>query len=78
MTKRANDFLIWRAGASVDWDCTASEIASETGLGIDTIWKTCKRRGWVLPHGHLGNVYASRHATDTLMKSPYIAKRHET
>ena len=49
--KKANDFIIWRAGTSVDWDCTATELAEETGLSAATILKTCKRRGWRLLNG---------------------------
>ena len=51
-TKEANDFIIWRAGASVDWDCTATELAEETGLSSVTILKTCKRRNWSLLNGN--------------------------
>jgi hypothetical protein len=30
----ANDFLIWRVGNSVGWDCTLADLAGETGLHI--------------------------------------------
>ena len=50
--RAANDFAIWRAGKSVDWDCTAGELADETGLSVQTIYNTCKRRGWDLMHGN--------------------------
>ena len=50
--KAANDFVIWRAGRSVNWDCTAGELADETGLSTQTVYNTCKRRGWDLIHGN--------------------------
>ena len=51
--KKANDFLIWRAGNSVDWQCTATEIAREVGLSFNTVAATCKRRGWKLLDGRV-------------------------
>ena len=59
--KEANDFVIWRAGTSVDWDCTATELAEETGLSAVTILKTCKRRGWKLLNGN-SDVWREDHA----------------
>lgn len=44
--KAANDFLIWRVGNSVGWNCTLADLADETGLHIQTVRATCKRRGW--------------------------------
>ena len=44
--KKANDFLIWRVGSSVGWDCTVSDIARETGLHKVTVGRTLSRRGW--------------------------------
>ena len=77
MTKRANDFLIWRAGSSVDWDCTQQEIADEVGLSHKTVWLACKRHGWRCIGGHVGGDFG-RYATDTLMKSAHTAGRAET
>ena len=53
--KKANDFLIWRAGNSVDWQCTATEIAREVGLSFNTVAATCKRRGWKPLDGRVDN-----------------------
>ena len=79
MTKRANDFLIWRAGTSVGWDCTQQEIADEVGFSVQKIGETCRRRGWVMDSGAQKSGYVGdRRSTDTLMKSPYIAGRAET
>ena len=55
--KKANDFLIWRAGNSVDWQCTVTEIAREVGLSLKTVAATCKRRGWKLLDGRYDNDY---------------------
>jgi len=49
--QEANDFIIWRAGTSVDWDCTITEIARETGLNQSTVGDACRRRGWRLLNG---------------------------
>jgi hypothetical protein len=69
MTQRANDFLIWRAGTSVEWDCTAKEIEGETGISVTAIWRTCKRRGWPLAHSNLGS-NADRPAVDQIIAHP--------
>ena len=43
---RVNEFRVWRSAQAVDWDCTARELARETGLHITTVRKICDRRGW--------------------------------
>lgn len=43
---RVNEFRVWRAARAVDWDCTARELADETGLHIATVRRICDRRGW--------------------------------
>jgi hypothetical protein len=48
---KANEFVIWRAATSVKWDCTAAELAAETGLTSDTVRKTAIRKGWELVSG---------------------------
>jgi len=40
MTQRANDFITWRAGKSVNWQCTAAEIAAETASTNQQIKRT--------------------------------------
>ena len=69
MTQRANDFLIWRAGSSVNWECTAQEIADEVGVSSSNVANTCKRKGWKLVHGNLSG-YTERHSIDTIMAHP--------
>jgi hypothetical protein len=69
MTQRANDFLIWRTGSSVNWECTAQEIADETGLSPSNVLNTCKRKRWKLVHGNNGG-HAARHAVDTIISHP--------
>jgi hypothetical protein len=68
-TRRANDFAIWRAGSSVNWECTAAEIAADTGLAANTVHNACKRYGWKLLHGRLGG-HAGRFAIDSIMAHP--------
>ncbi|WCE67951.1 hypothetical protein PL335_06285 [Sulfitobacter faviae] len=46
MSARANEFLVWRAGSSVDWDCTQKDIAEETGISERGVALILKRRGW--------------------------------
>lgn len=46
MSTRATDFMVWRAGNSVHWDCTVAEIADETGISIPKVRSILKRRGW--------------------------------
>ena len=43
---RVNEFRVWRAAQAVDWDCTARELANETGLSRRTVQRICERRGW--------------------------------
>ena len=44
----ANCFRIWRVGNSVDWNCTAADIADETGIHRNTVFKICKEKNWEL------------------------------
>tara|TARA_R110000772_G_scaffold2734_6_gene9838 strand:+ start:2292 stop:2603 length:312 start_codon:yes stop_codon:yes gene_type:complete len=66
-TRRANDFAVWRAGRSVNWECTAAEIAADTRLTLTIVLKACKRRGWRLTHN---NYNADRPAIDSIMAHP--------
>jgi hypothetical protein len=74
MTQRSNDFLIWRAGTSVGWDCTQQEIANEVGLSNVAVSLACKRHAWKCLGGQNGG-HRDRFAADTLMQSPFIAGR---
>jgi hypothetical protein len=78
MTQRANDFLIWRAGSSVNWECTAQEIADETGLSKSNVQQTCKRRGWKIQHGYMGGNLSSRPSIDHIMASKHLQVRGAT
>ena len=42
----ANDFIVWRAASSVNWDCTIGDIAEETGLCTLTVSNVLRRKGW--------------------------------
>jgi hypothetical protein len=66
-TRRANDFAIWRAGMSVNWECTAAEIAADTGLTQTIVLKACRRRGWRLTHGGYNT---NRPAIDSIIAHP--------
>jgi hypothetical protein len=66
-TRRANDFAVWRAGRSVNWECTAAEIAADTRLTLPIVLKACKRRGWRLTHGGYNT---NRPAIDSIMAHP--------
>jgi hypothetical protein len=73
MTQRANDFIIWRAGSSVNWECTSQEIANETGLSTSAVFRACKRKGWKLVHGNHGG-HTDRHAIDSIMAHPNMMR----
>ena len=64
----ANEFRIWRAAQSVNWDCTMHDLADETGLSYRTVWDTCRRKGWTgkLISGREG--YAGRMPVDVAMR----------
>tara|TARA_R110000744_G_scaffold116415_2_gene217764 strand:+ start:2490 stop:2726 length:237 start_codon:yes stop_codon:yes gene_type:complete len=78
MTQRANDFIIWRAGSSVNWECTAKDIADEVKLSRQTVQQTCKRRGWKLQHGYTGDNLLSRPSIDHIMASKHLQVRGAT
>jgi len=67
VSARANEFLVWRAGTSVGWDCTVTEIASEVGLTHQAVSAIMKRRGWKVHQngrGHDQYAYANLRATN--------------
>jgi hypothetical protein len=78
MTKRANDFLIWRAGTSVKWECTAQEIADEVKLSRQSVQEACKRRGWKIQRGYTGGNLSSRPSIDHIMASKLLQVRGAT
>jgi predicted transcriptional regulator of viral defense system len=41
-----NEFIVWRAASSVNWDCTIGDLAEETGLHPVTIASILRRKGW--------------------------------
>jgi hypothetical protein len=67
-TKRATDFMVWRAGSSVSWQCTSSEISDETGLSSSAVQKICRRKGWKLVHNASG--LSRRRSIDTIIAHP--------
>ncbi len=67
MSARANEFLVWRVGTSVGWDCTVTEIASEVGLTHQAVSAIMKRRGWQVHQNGRGYdqyAYANLRATN--------------
>lgn len=51
----ARRFLVYRAGASIKWDCTIADLARMCDLSKHTVTKICRsdtfqRKGWV-PRG---------------------------
>jgi hypothetical protein len=78
MTQRANDFIIWRAGTSVNWECTVQEIADETGIPPSTVSSTCRRKGWKLIHGNVAHGFSDRLSIDHIMASKHLQVRGAT
>jgi hypothetical protein len=74
VSRRAKTFLIWRAGESVNWECTAQDIADELGMTIHTVRHICREKGWGLQKGESGlsQHNADRPSIDTLMEKPWL------
>ena len=72
---KAKEFLIWRAGNSVGWDCTYADISKETGINRDNVRLICIKRGWKCASGRVVNSECSggRQRVDALINSPYLA-----
>jgi hypothetical protein len=68
LKRKANEFRIWRLASSVDWDCTATEIAEELNLTPDTVRRICKLRGWDLQEGSRSST-EGYHAVDRMIKT---------
>lgn len=68
-----NNFLVWRAATSVDWDCTIGDLAEETGLSRQTVIHVLARKGWRdrIAEGQGG--YADRLAVDQAMRNTGVA-----
>jgi hypothetical protein len=49
LKRMANEFRIWRVANSVNWDCTASELAEDLSLRPETVRRICAQKGWELP-----------------------------
>lgn len=65
----ANCFRIWRAGSSVDWNCTIADIADETGINSKTVADICRRKNWKTVEDNEGK-NASRLSVDVAMSLP--------
>jgi hypothetical protein len=76
--RMTQEFLIWRAAQSVDWQCTNAELAAETGFGRHRVGKLCKENGWscrlqVYDHGKAGG---DREAVDVTISEQDKRGRH--
>lgn len=74
-TQRAREFVVWRSGNAVGWDCSFTDIANETGLSIVGVRSICMRRGWDkrMPRERRGtNIQGERMPVDKLMCNPYL------
>jgi predicted transcriptional regulator len=69
MTCRATAFLIWRAGRSVDWDCTYADIAREIGVSRSTVSQICRAKKWKCEGVRTRKTLSDRPQVDTLMNS---------
>lgn len=67
LKRKANEFRIWRLARSVNWDCTATEIAEELNLVPETVRRICRRRGWELIDGVTSP--EGRHPVDRMIKT---------
>lgn len=47
LPRMANAFCIWRAGQSMDWVTSISELADITKLSVATVSSICAEKGWV-------------------------------
>jgi len=73
MTRRATEFLVWRAGESVNWECTPQEIAGELGISSDHVTRVCKDNGWKLNYAPNRSYNFNRTEVDTLINKPWLA-----
>lgn len=67
--QRVNDFLIWRQGRAVEWDCTYQDLSEEVGLTVSAVRSTCRRRGWICRGEALALSGAGRIAVDEIMRT---------
>ena len=44
--RHAQQFRVWRAAKHLDWQCSALDLAAETGIDITTIKRMVSRLGW--------------------------------
>ena len=44
-------FRLWRLGESMDWKCTAQEMADEVGCSLGSVTYWAKKSGWKLQKG---------------------------
>lgn len=69
----ACEFLIWRAGMSVKWMCSASDLAKEIDITPEAVRRICKRKGWKFQVDGR-SMQNDRRPTDELMRSNYTGR----
>lgn len=77
----AVNFVIWREGASVGWDCSALELAKATGFHVVTVCRHARKSGWPINRRerrrYLGSetTIGRAYPVDTVMSgAPYYAR----
>jgi hypothetical protein len=73
--RKANEFVIWRAATSVNWDCTIAELAAETGLTSNTVRKAALRKGWELVGGHVDRTQRASYENGDVLAQMRVLKR---
>lgn len=43
---KARIFIMWREGRSVNWDCTAEDLARVAGVSVHYARQVARERGW--------------------------------
>lgn len=66
LSAKAREFVIWREGSAVNWDCTVQELADATGINLSAVRSICDRKGWKCELG-LRPGYQS-YGTDSILK----------
>lgn len=45
---QAEEFLVWREGQNLNWNCTCVSLAAECKLSVSRVDYICRNRGWKL------------------------------
>lgn len=64
----AQHFLVRRYGTLSRWNCTASEIAQETGVPITTVRRICRDAKYPIQSAHEGGDFVNVIPVDSYMR----------